>query len=107
MIALPYLLVRFRCSIVSKALDTHSFSTVQSACRPHIHPVECRLKSQVHPLPWRHSHLVRLLRQEHGVQGPCNWTRCRPKVVPPVFWMWRKTITSVIGSRVRGRNLTE
>lgn len=74
---------------------TQLVSSVQSACSPQLQPVEKREKSQVSFLPG--------LKQVHFFwpawhsQGLSSWmflTRCRPNVVPPVFWMCRKTMTS-------------
>lgn len=74
---------------------TQLVSSVQSAWRPQLHPVEKREKSQVSFLPGRKQ--VHFFWPAWHSQGISSWilrTRCRPKVVPPVFWMCRNTITS-------------
>lgn len=74
---------------------TQLVSSVQSACRPQLQPVEKREKSHDSALPGRwHVHFFCPERQSHGRSRRMLRTRCLPNVVPPVFWMCRNTITS-------------
>lgn len=82
-------------SLVSMREGTHLVSSVQSAWSPQLQPVEKRENSQVSFLPGRKQvHFFCPAWHSHGLSSCIFLTRCRPKVVPPVFWMWRKTITS-------------
>lgn len=76
---------------------TQLCSSVQSACRPHPQPIENRLNCQDSVvLPGRKQGQRRLpFAHWQGVSKSKSCTRCLPNVVPPVFWMWRKTITSL------------
>lgn len=90
---------------------TQVVSSVQSACKPQLQPVENLEKSQDSCLPGRwHVHFFCPALQSHGCSKRIFLTRCLPKVVPPVFWMCRNTITSSplmlkSTSRVRSRSV--
>ena len=74
--------------------STQSCSSVQSGWRPQVHPVEWRLKSQTLLLFVKHSHFLTPGVHWQGGITSRLWTRCRPKVAPPVFWMCKYTRTS-------------
>ncbi len=88
-------LLRFGDCLLSIITGTQLVSSVQSACKPQLQPVENLEKSQDSCLPGRwHVHFFCPALQSHGCSKRIFLTRCLPKVVPPVFWMCRNTITS-------------
>lgn len=104
-------LLRFGDCLLSIITGTQLVSSVQSACKPQLQPVENLEKSQDSCLPGRwHVHFFCPALQSHGCSKRIFLTRCLPKVVPPVFWMCRNTITSSplmlkSTSRVRSRSV--
>lgn len=98
-------------SFLSIMTGTQFVSSVQSACSPQLQPVEKREKSQDSSFPGRwHVHFFCPGLQSHGCSKRIFLTRCLPKVVPPVFWMCRNTITSsplMLNSTCRSRSLSE
>ncbi|TNN43956.1 hypothetical protein EYF80_045841 [Liparis tanakae] len=78
--------------------------------RPQLQPVENREKSQDSSFPGRwHVHFFCPGLQSHGCSKRIFLTKCLPKVVPPVFWMCRNTITSsplMLNSTCRSRSLS-
>lgn len=82
-------------SLESILEGTQLVSSVQSAWSPQLQPVENRENSQVSILPGRKQvHFFWPAWHSHGLSNLIFRTKCRPNVVPPVFWMCRKTMTS-------------
>jgi hypothetical protein len=88
-----YLLFLCKPSCLSISLSTQPLSSVQSAWRPHAHPVEYRLNNHTVCFLVKQLHLFIPFEHSQGWSTSRFFTRCLPNVVPPVFCMWRNERT--------------